>query len=75
MPAAPCLRSGRSYELRDVDGRAIRALTLRRPSARARAEAGLDEVTRTALAQAEETAREDAQPVRDNVVALAGRPR
>ena len=42
-------------------------------AARAKAVAGLDEVTRAALAQAEETAREDAQPVRDNVVAIASR--
>lgn len=42
-------------------------------AARAKAVAGFDEVTRAALAQAEETALEDAQPVRDNVVALASR--
>jgi hypothetical protein len=54
------------------------ATTLRRHvrltmAARAEAVAGLDEVTRAALAQAEETAREDAQPVCDNVVALVSR--
>jgi hypothetical protein len=44
-------------------------------AARAKAVAGLDEVTRAALEAAEEKAAEDAQPVRDNVVSLAGRRR
>ena len=44
-------------------------------AARAKAVAGLDEVTRAALGAAEENAAEDAQPVRDNVVALASRRR
>ena len=39
-------------------------------AARAKAVAELDEVTRAALEAAEEKAAEDAQPVRDNVVAL-----
>ena len=42
---------------------------------RVKAVAGLDEVTRAALAHAEETALEDAQPVLDHVVTLAGRRR
>ena len=42
-------------------------------AARAKAVAGLDEVTRAALAQAEETALEDAQPVLDNFVSLVSR--
>jgi hypothetical protein len=37
--------------------------------------AGLDEVTRAALEAAEDKAAEDAQPVRDNAVALASRRR
>jgi len=36
---------------------------------------GLDEVTRAALEAAEEKAAEDAQPVRDKIVALASRRR
>jgi hypothetical protein len=40
-------------------------------AARAKARAGLDEVTRAALEAAEAKAAEDAQPVRDNVVELA----
>ena len=44
-------------------------------AARAKAVAGLDEVTRTALEQAETKAAEDAMPVPNNVVALAGRRR
>jgi integrase len=42
---------------------------------RAKAVAGLDEVTRAALERAEERALEDAQPLEDNVVALASRRR
>ena len=42
-------------------------------AARAKAVAGLDEVTRAALEDDEERAAEDAQPVLDNVVSLAGR--
>jgi integrase len=42
-------------------------------AARAKAVAGLDEVTRAALERAEEKVREDAQPPRDNVVSLASR--
>jgi hypothetical protein len=42
-------------------------------AARAKAVAGLDDVTRAALAQAEETALEDAKPALDNVVSLASR--
>jgi integrase len=42
-------------------------------AARAKAVAGLDDVTRAALERAEEKVLEDAQPPRDNVVALAGR--
>ena len=44
-------------------------------AARAKAVAGLDEVTRAALEAAERRAFEDAQPVLDNVVALASRRR
>ena len=44
-------------------------------AARAKAVAGLDEVTRAALEQAETKAAEDAQPAPDNVVVLAGRRR
>ena len=44
-------------------------------AARAKAVPGLDEVTRAALEAAQEKALEDAQPVRDNVVALASRRR
>jgi hypothetical protein len=44
-------------------------------AARAKAVAGLDEVTRAALDAVEARAVEDARPVRDNVVALAGRRR
>ncbi len=56
------------------------ATTLRRyvrltTAARAKAKAGLDEVTRAALECAEEQIFEDAQPRRDNVVALASRRR
>ena len=42
-------------------------------AARAKAVAGLDEVTRAALEAAEWRAIEDAEPVPSNVVALAGR--
>jgi integrase len=42
-------------------------------AAQAKAVAGLDEVTRAALERAEEKVREDSEPVRDNVVLLAGR--
>jgi hypothetical protein len=44
-------------------------------AARAKAVAGLDEVTRAALERAEEKVLEDAQPLDDNVVALASRRR
>ena len=44
-------------------------------AARAKAVAGLDDVTWAALEQAESKAAEDAQPVRDNVVALSSRRR
>ena len=44
-------------------------------AARAKAVAGLDEVTRAALDRAEEKVLEDAQPLEDNVVSLAGRRR
>jgi len=44
-------------------------------AARAKAVAGLDEVTRAALEAAEDKAAEDARPPRDNVVALASRRR
>ena len=44
-------------------------------AARAKAVAGLDEITRTALDAAEERAVQNATQVRDNVVALAGRRR
>ena len=44
-------------------------------AARAKAVAGLDEVTRAALEAAEERAVQDAAPVRDNVVTLATRRR
>jgi len=42
-------------------------------AARAKAVAGLDDVTRAALDRAEEKVLEDARPPRDNVVALASR--
>ena len=42
-------------------------------AARAKAVAGLDEVTRAALEAAERRAIEDTEPVPSNVVALAGR--
>ena len=42
-------------------------------AARAKAVAGLDEMTRAALESAERRAVEDAQPARDNVVSLASR--
>ena len=42
-------------------------------TARAKAVAGLDEVTRAALERAEEKVAEDAQPVLNSVVALASR--
>jgi hypothetical protein len=42
-------------------------------AARATAVAGLDEVTRVALAQAGDSALEIARPILDNVVALASR--
>ena len=44
-------------------------------AARAKAVAGLDEVTRAALGAAEEKVLEDAQPLEDNVVSLASRRR
>ena len=44
-------------------------------AARAKAVAGLDEVTRAALVAAEQRAAQDAEPVADNVVALASRRR
>ena len=44
-------------------------------AARAKAVAGLDEVTRAALERAEEKVREDARPLKDNVVGLASRRR
>jgi len=44
-------------------------------AARAKAVASLDEVTRAVLERAEEKILENAQPRRDNVVALAGRRR
>ena len=44
-------------------------------AARAKAVAGLDELTRAALDRAEEKVLEDARPARDNVVALASRRR
>jgi hypothetical protein len=44
-------------------------------AALAKVVAGLDEVTRAALERAEEKVREDAQPPRNNVVALASRRR
>jgi hypothetical protein len=44
-------------------------------AARAKAVAGLDEVTRAAMETAEEKASEDALPARDNVISLAGRRR
>jgi hypothetical protein len=44
-------------------------------AARAKAVAGLDEVTRAALEQAEEKILEDARPSPDNVVALTARRR
>jgi len=40
-------------------------------AARAKAVAGLDDVTRAVLERAEEKVLEDAQPARDNVVALS----
>ena len=44
-------------------------------TARAKAVAGLDEVTRAALEAAEDMAAEDARPPRDNLVALTSRRR
>ena len=44
-------------------------------AARAKAVAGLDDVTRAALERAEEKILEDSRPRRDNVVALASRRR
>ena len=44
-------------------------------AARAKAVAGLDEVTRAALERAEERALQDAPPLEDNVVELASRRR
>jgi len=44
-------------------------------AARAKAVAGLDEVTRAAVERAEVKAIEDAQPVLDKVIALADRRR
>jgi hypothetical protein len=56
------------------------ATTLRRyvrltAAERAKAVAGLDEVTRAALERAEERALEDAQPASPNVIELASRRR
>jgi len=56
------------------------ATTLRRyvrltAAERAKAVAGLDEVTRAALERAEERALEDAQPASPNVIQLASRRR
>jgi hypothetical protein len=42
-------------------------------AARAKAVAGLDEVTRAALERAEERALEDARPPNDDVVSIASR--
>jgi hypothetical protein len=42
-------------------------------AARAKAVAGLDEVTRAALEAAERCTAADAEPATDNVVSLAGR--
>ena len=42
-------------------------------AARAKAVAGLDQVTQAALERAEEKAAEGSQPPRDNVVELASR--
>ena len=53
-------------------GRVVLRLTT---AARAKAVAGLDEVTRAALEQAETKAAGDALPAPDNAVALAGRRR
>ena len=44
-------------------------------AARAKAVAGLDEITRAALESAEEKIFDDARPARNNVVALASRRR
>jgi integrase len=44
-------------------------------AARAKAVAGLGEVTRAALQRAEEQALEDARPLEDNVVSLTSRRR
>jgi len=44
-------------------------------AARAKAVAGLDEVTRAALEAAEERATKDAMPAPENVVSLASRRR
>jgi hypothetical protein len=44
-------------------------------AARAKAVAGLDEVTRAALEGAERQAAQDAEPALDNVVSLASRRR
>ncbi len=44
-------------------------------AARAKAVAGLDEVTRAALEQAEQRALADSRPAPDNVVALTSRRR
>jgi hypothetical protein len=44
-------------------------------AARGKAVAGLDEVTRAALSQAEEKALEDVRPALDDVDSLAGRRR
>ena len=53
----------------------LRHYVLLTTAARAKAVAGLDEVTRAALEQAEVKALEDAKPACDNVVSLAGRRR
>ena len=76
----PSLRPWPSPRL-PAEERALRpATTLRHyvrltTAARAKAVAGLDEVTRAALERAEEKVLEDAQLPRDNVVSLASRRR
>ncbi len=53
----------------------LRHYVRRTTAARAKAVAGLDEVTRAALERAEEQALENSLPVEDNVVSLASRRR
>jgi integrase len=74
------LRGERVKQAQEWLGHSDPATTLRHyvrltTTARAKAVAGLDEVTRAALERAEETVLEDARPPRDNVVALASRRR